>query len=215
MDMFLSQFSLSPTSLGLSFTSLTLSYVVALVMLTWMSKNLRLPPFWIISCTGLLAQCVAMLMLGPVFSLLPSPSYPWVIGWLVVVGCGVAAVAIATFAGCQAAAWDAGHEEGVVTYSRVAGLLYSALALGGITGSLIGGVLYDQFGFQGGCMVHMVLALAGLVCMCIMQWTKGVGHQQLQVAPRESSSLIEEETPKVPCCLMHTMTCCSFGQNGK
>ena len=189
-----SQFSLSPTSLGLSFTSLTLSYGVVLVLLSWMSKIIHLPPFWIICCTGLLAQCVAMLMLGPVFSLLPTPSYPWVIGWLVVVGCGVAAVVIATFAGCQAAARDAGHEEGVVTYSLVSGLLYSALALGGITGSLIGGFLYDRFGFQGGFMVHMVLALAGLVCMCIMQWTYGVGQRQLQAAPRESSSLIEEET---------------------
>ena len=128
---------------------------------------------------GLLALLASFLLVGPAPYIPAAPSYPRTLVALFLAGCANAAVFVSTFSGCQAAALDAGYEDGVTTYSLVSGLWTSAYTLGGFVGPLIGGFVYDQVGFRSGTVMVQVLAIVALVLLLCRRDTGGNRYQEI------------------------------------
>ena len=147
LELHLQTFSLSVSSVGLCFLTMSLTYT-ATTLITGYCVDKILQPITF-STTGLLLLLLAFTLIGPApfLPLAPSlaPSLPLTLLSLVLQGAGAALVLVSTFSSSLAATLSKeGYTDSPSTFSLVSGLWTSAFALGNFLGPSVAGVIYDK-----------------------------------------------------------------------
>ena len=92
LEQFLEQFSLSPTTLGLSFMTMAVPFGISLVILGWISDKYL--SSWTTCTIGLLALLASFLMIGPAPFIPLDPSYEATLVSLFLAGCANAVIQV-------------------------------------------------------------------------------------------------------------------------
>ena len=143
LELHLQTFSLSVSSVGLCFLTMSLTYT-AMTLLTGYCVDKILQPI-IFSTTGLLLLLLTFTLIGPAPFLPLAPSLPLTVLSLVLQGAGAALVLVSTFSSSLAATLSKdGYSDSPSTFSLVSGLWTSAFALGNFVGPSVAGVIYDK-----------------------------------------------------------------------
>ncbi|CAL4158618.1 unnamed protein product, partial [Meganyctiphanes norvegica] len=119
---------------------------------------------------GSIILFASYIIMGPAPFLPLSPSLILIIASLAMYGTGYGAVFVVAFNGLLNAAKDNGFPNNIETQGLVSGIFTSTFSFGMFTGSSVGGILLDNFGFRMGSLVPIVMlftvSISPMIYMC-------------------------------------------------
>nr|XP_018903402.1 PREDICTED: MFS-type transporter SLC18B1-like [Bemisia tabaci] len=142
----LRELNLTSTEMGLIFLLFSALYGLSSPLWGWLAD--RLDHHWGMMVVGLLFSTVALLLLGPspIIAYSRNTLFSNLFA-LCLIGVSVSLTLMPTFKSLLKCALDAGFEDGISTYSIVAGVWSCNYSLGDMIGPSLGGILLDQFDF--------------------------------------------------------------------
>ena len=146
MELYLSTFSLSVTSIGLCYLSLAISYTTVTLASGYLVDKLLHPGT--LTILGFILLLISFTFLAPVPYLYIHPHLAMTVTSMVMYGAGTACITLSSFSSClQATLSIDGYSQSISTTSIVSGIWTAGYSLGHFIGPLLGGVMYEKVNF--------------------------------------------------------------------
>ncbi|CAL4156364.1 unnamed protein product, partial [Meganyctiphanes norvegica] len=168
LEVHLRQFHLSPLEVGAIFILEGGFYSLSAPIWGMLTEKI-LHPILALQI-GSIILFASYIIMGPAPFMPISPSLILVIVSLAMYGTGYGAVFVVAFNGLLNVAKDNGFPNNIETQGLVSGIFTSTFSFGFFTGSSVGGILLDNFGFRMGSLVPLVMlftvSISPMIYMC-------------------------------------------------
>lgn len=193
-------FDLTVTQIGFCFLGYAIAYTLFTILAGVLTDSKVKP--WSMNIFGLFTSVVAFYLLAPPPYFPFEPNLYTTVGSLMLQGIGSASILVSSYScALNAALAMPQFGDDVSTYSLVSSLWTASYALGNFIGPTTAGLLYDQVGFQWGCVamqgLMVVMLIASLVSSCKVKVVEEEVEEKVEEKEMGVKDGIEATTVKV------------------
>jgi len=191
LELYLETFELSVTSVGFCFLGYAIAYTLFTILAGVLTDSKVKP--WTMNVFGLFTSVVAFYLLAPEPYFPVKPHLATTIASLLLQGIGSATILVSSYScALNAALAMPQFGDNVSTYSLVSSLWTASYALGNFIGPTSAGLLYDQVGFQWGCVAMQGLMVFMLVASLVSCYNVPIVEEEEQ-REKEQKEMVDKD----------------------
>ncbi|KAL7632068.1 UNVERIFIED_CONTAM: hypothetical protein RMT77_017609 [Armadillidium vulgare] len=139
---------------------------------------------------GAILICISLLFLGPAPYFNISLSIPLCCTSLSLLSIGISSQIVSSFICFNKITIYLGFPDDISTYGMVSSLFSTCMSFGGMTGTLVGGFLYDTIGVPWGLHVIILLYILLLLCTIFYSYSSSSIFVDLLIVKKQQSDML-------------------------